>query len=72
MALRSARYDPGAFLQRERQASATVRHAANRLVNSAPRLERDWNGNLEIVHVYLCFTHGFYTFRRSEGLQKGL
>ena len=42
------------------------------LVNSAPRLERDWDGNLEIVHVYLCFAHGFYTFRRSEGLKKGL
>ena len=42
------------------------------LVNSASRLERDWDGNLEIVHVYLCFAHGFYTFRRSEGLQKGL
>ena len=44
----------------------------DRLVNTAPRLERDWNGDLEIVHVYLCFAHGFYTFRRSEGLQKGL
>ena len=43
-----------------------------RLVNSAPRLERDWDGNLEIVHVYLCFTHGFYTFRLSEGLKEGL
>ena len=43
-----------------------------RLVNSAPRLERDWDGNLEVVYVYLCFAHGFYTFRRSEGLQKGL
>jgi hypothetical protein len=43
-----------------------------RLANTAPRLERDGNGNLEIVHVYLCFSHGFYTFRLSEGLQKGL
>ena len=39
-----------------------------RLANSAPRLEREWNGDLEIVHVYLCFSHGFYTFRLSEGL----
>ena len=43
-----------------------------RLVNSTPRLERDGNGNLETVHVYLCFAHGFYTFRLSEGLKKGL
>ena len=43
-----------------------------RLVNATPRLERDGNGNLEIVHVYLCFAHGFYTFRLSEGLKKGL
>jgi hypothetical protein len=39
---------------------------------SAPRIERDWAGTLEIVHVYLCFAHGFYTFRLSEGLKKGL
>ena len=43
-----------------------------RLVNGAPRLERDGNGNLELVHVYLCFSHGFYTFRLSEGLKEGL
>ena len=43
-----------------------------RMVNSVARLERDWDGDLEIVHVDLCFAHGFYTFRPSEGLQKGL
>ena len=41
-----------------------------RLVHSAPRLERDGNGDLEVVYVYLCFSHGYYTFRLSEGLQK--
>ena len=41
------------------------------LVNSAPRLERDWDGNLEIVNIYLCFAHGFYTFRDSKGLTAG-
>ena len=41
------------------------------LVNSAPRSEMDGDGNPEIVHVYLCFAHGFYTFRPSQGLTAG-
>ncbi len=43
-----------------------------RLVNSAPRREIDGDGNPEIVHVFLCFAHGFYTFRTSQGLKAGL
>ena len=42
------------------------------LLNSAPRDEMDEVGNAEVVHVYLCWSHGFYTFRISAGLQKGL
>ena len=42
------------------------------LVNSAPRSEMDGDGNPEIVHVYLCFAHGLYTFRTSQGLKAGL
>ncbi len=42
------------------------------LVNSAPRSEMDGDGNPEIVHVYLCFAHGPYTFRTSQGLKAGL
>ncbi len=42
------------------------------LLNSAPRREMDEDGNPEIVHVYLCFAHGFYTFRNSQGLKVGL
>ena len=42
------------------------------LLNSAPRREMDGDGNPEIVHVYLCFAHGFYTFRASQGLKIGL
>ena len=41
-------------------------------MNSAPRREMDGDGNPEIVHVYLCFAHGFYTFRTSQGLKAGL
>ena len=39
----------------------------NSVANMVPRLERDGNGNLEVVQVYLCFSHGYYTFRRSRG-----
>ena len=42
------------------------------LLSSAPRREMDGDGNPEIVHVYLCFAHGFYTFRISQGLKAGL
>jgi hypothetical protein len=42
------------------------------LVNSAPRREMDADGNPEIIDVYLCFAHGFYTFRASQGLKAGL
>jgi hypothetical protein len=31
----------------------------------------DVDGKPEQVHIYLCFTHGFYTFRLSEGLTHG-
>ena len=41
-------------------------------VYSASQLGRDGAGTLEIVHVYLCFSHGFYTLHLSEGLKKGL
>jgi hypothetical protein len=41
------------------------------LLNSAPRHEMDRDGNPETVHVYLCFAHGFYTFRNSQGLKAG-
>ena len=43
-----------------------------RLVNSAPRREMDGDGNPEIVRVYLCLAHGFYTSRPSEDLRRGL
>ena len=42
------------------------------LANHASRQEMDGDGKPEQVHVYLCFTHGFYTFRPSEGLRHGL
>jgi hypothetical protein len=47
-------------------------HCGKLLVNSAPRREMDGDGNPEIVHVYLCFAHGPYTFRASQGLKAGL
>ena len=43
-----------------------------RLVNTAPRREIDGDGNPEVVHVYLCFAHGFFTFRTSQGLKAGV
>ena len=42
------------------------------LVNSVPRGEVDGDGNPEIVRVYLCLAHGFYSFRPSEGMRRGL
>ena len=42
------------------------------LANHASRQEMDRDGKPERVHVYLCFTHGFYTLRLSEGLRHGL
>ena len=42
------------------------------LANHASRLEMDGDGKSEQVHVYLCFTHGFFMFRLSEGLTHGL
>ena len=41
------------------------------LVNHASRHEMDADGKLELVHVYLCFTHGFFTVRDSQGLTAG-
>ena len=42
------------------------------LLGCAPRIEKDWDGNPEIVDVYFCISHGFFTFRPSRGLQAGL
>jgi hypothetical protein len=41
------------------------------LVNHASRHEVAADGKPEVVHVYLCFTHGFFTFRSSTGLTHG-
>ena len=37
------------------------------LVNHASRHEVDADGKPELVHIYLCFTHGFFTLRDSKG-----
>ena len=36
------------------------------------RADDDGNGQPELVYVYLCFLHGFFTFRNSKGLVEGL
>jgi hypothetical protein len=41
------------------------------LVNHASRHEVDTDGKPELVHIYLCFTHGFFTVRDSKGLTEG-
>ena len=41
------------------------------LVNHASRSELDGQGNPEPVQMFLCYTHGFFTFRPSKGLQDG-
>ena len=41
------------------------------LGSHASRQEVDGDGKPELVHVYLCFTHGFFTFRDSKGLTEG-
>ena len=41
------------------------------LVNHASRHEVDGDGKPELVHIYLCFAHGFFTFRSSTGLTHG-
>ena len=42
------------------------------LTDHASGQETDVDGKPEQVHVNLCFTHGFYTFRPTEGLRHGL
>ena len=42
------------------------------LTNHASRQEMDRDGKPEQVHIYLCFTHGFFTLRDSQGLKAGL
>ena len=42
------------------------------LVNHASRNETHGDRPPELVRVYLCYTHGFFTFRASEGLRHGL
>ena len=42
------------------------------LLGCPPRLERDWDGNPEIVDVYFCVSHGFFTFRPSRGRKPGV
>ena len=41
------------------------------LMHHASRHEVDGDGKPELVHVYLCFTDGFFTFRTSTGLRYG-
>ena len=41
------------------------------LVHHASRHEVDGDGKPELAHVYLCFTHGFFTLRSSTGLTYG-
>jgi len=38
----------------------------------AYRTEIDAGGQPEKVYVYMCFTHGFFTFKDSTGLVEGL
>ena len=42
------------------------------LVNHAGRTELDGEGNPESVFMFLCLSHGFFTFRESKGLTAGL
>ena len=41
------------------------------LMNHASRAELDGEGNPEPVFMFLCLTHGFFTFRESKGLTAG-
>ena len=41
------------------------------LVHHASRHEVDGDGKPEVVHIYLCFTHGVFTFRTGTGLRYG-
>ena len=41
------------------------------LVNHGARTEMDNEGKPETVDMFLCYTHGFFTFRQSEGLRAG-
>lgn len=42
------------------------------LMNHAFGSEMDGHGKPELVKVYFCYVHGFFTFRTSKGLQVGL
>ena len=42
------------------------------LVHHASRQEMDGDGKPEQAHIYLCFTHGFFILRDSQGLKAGL
>jgi hypothetical protein len=41
------------------------------LLNHGARTEMDEEGNPETVDMLLCYTHGFFTFRESQGLKAG-
>ena len=43
-----------------------------RLISNTSRQELDADGQPELVYVYLCLQHGFFTFRKSKGLVEGL
>lgn len=72
VALRSISMTLDAFDATRHDCPICGKRLVNSVANMVPRMERDGNGNLEVVQVYLCFSHGYYTFRRSEGLQKEL
>jgi hypothetical protein len=36
------------------------------LLNHGARTEMDGQGNPETVDMFLCYTHGFFTFRESK------
>ena len=42
------------------------------LVDHALRSEMDGAGKPEMVKVYFCYSHAFFTWRASKGLRAGL
>ena len=43
-----------------------------RLHTHAHRMEPNAAGQPETVQIYMCYQHGFFTFRNSTGLGEGL
>ena len=72
VALRSISMTLDAFDATRHDCPICGKRLVKSVANMVPRMERDGNGNLEVVQVYLCFFHGYYTFRRSEGLKQGI